>query len=116
MPKLRLFANLREIAGTSHLDVPAETVGEAIDAVNEKFGPAFERGVKVSRVWVNGKEAELSDLVGDSDEVVILPLYPAEVNGHVARPIWDSCPWLWQWSSWWPISRTSPSGRPPWLP
>jgi molybdopterin converting factor small subunit len=73
MPKLRLFANLREIAGTSHLDVPAETVGEAIDAVNEKFGPAFERGVKVSRVWVNGKEAELSDLVGDSDEVVILP-------------------------------------------
>jgi molybdopterin converting factor small subunit len=73
MAKLRLFANLREIAGTSRLEVPAETVGQAIAAVNEKFGAEFERGVETSRIWVNGEEAGWGDLVGETDEVVILP-------------------------------------------
>lgn len=73
MAHLRLFANLREIAGTARLDVPAETVGEAIDFVNEKFGSEFERGVSVSRIWINGEEAGRSDPVGPADELVILP-------------------------------------------
>jgi len=73
MAQLRLFANLREIAGTSRLEVPAATVGQAIDIVNERFGPDFEKGVETSRIWVNGREAALADFVGDADEVVILP-------------------------------------------
>jgi molybdopterin converting factor small subunit len=73
MAKLRLFANLREIAGTARVDVPAATVGEVIDAANMKFGPAFEQGVQTSRIWVNGQEAALADSVGEADEVVILP-------------------------------------------
>jgi len=73
MVQLRLFANLREMAGTARLDVPAQTVGQALDAVNEKFGPDFRRGAESSRVWLNGEEAELDDPVTESDEVVILP-------------------------------------------
>lgn len=73
MAKLRLFANLREIAGTSRLDVPAGTVGEALDVVNDKFGAAFERGVSVSRIWVNGEEAGLDQPLAEADEMVILP-------------------------------------------
>lgn len=73
MAKLRLFANLREIAGTARLDIPAETVGGAIEAANEKFGPEFERGVETSRIWVNGEEADRDDALGDDDELVILP-------------------------------------------
>ena len=73
MAKLRLFANLREIAGTSRLDVPARTVGEALDFVNDKFGTGFEQGVSVSRIWVNGEEADLGQAIGDADEMVILP-------------------------------------------
>ena len=73
MAKVRLFANLREIAGTARLDIPAETVGEAIDAVNEKFGPEFARGVETSRIWVNGEEARLDGSLGEDDELVILP-------------------------------------------
>jgi molybdopterin converting factor small subunit len=73
MAKVRLFANLREIAGTARLEVPAETVGDAIEAVNEKFGPAFARGVETSRVWVNGEEAGRGDTIGEEDELVILP-------------------------------------------
>lgn len=73
MAKLRLFANLREIAGTSRVEIPADTVGDVITAANEKFGSEFERGVETSRVWVNGEEAQRTDQVQDSDEVVLLP-------------------------------------------
>lgn len=73
MAKLRLFANLREIAGTTRIEIPADTVGGVIDAANEKFGPDFERAVETSRVWVNGEEAGAADLVAAGDEVVLLP-------------------------------------------
>lgn len=73
MAKLRLFANLREIAGIARIEIPEETVGAVIGAANERFGPDFERGVRTSRVWVNGEEAHLADAVGESDEVVLLP-------------------------------------------
>lgn len=73
MAKLRLFASLREIAGTSQLDVPADTVGEVIETANAKFGSDFARGMETARVWLNGEEAATSDPVGDDDEVVILP-------------------------------------------
>jgi molybdopterin synthase catalytic subunit/molybdopterin synthase sulfur carrier subunit len=73
MATLRLFASLREIAGTSRLDVPAGTVGEVIETANEKFGDDFARGMETARVWLNGEEAALSDPVSDDDEVVILP-------------------------------------------
>lgn len=73
MAKLRLFANLREIAGIARLEVPENTVGEVIDAANDRFGPDFARGVQTARVWVNGEEAGLDDTVSDSDEVVLLP-------------------------------------------
>lgn len=93
MAKLRLFASLREIAGTSKLDVPAGTVGEVIDVANDKFGPDFARGMETARVWLNGVEAEMSDPVDDDDEVVILPpvsggsqpatLAPADFGGFL---------------------------------
>jgi molybdopterin synthase sulfur carrier subunit len=73
MAKVRLFANLRELAGTSRLDVPSDTVGGVLDVVSEKFGPDFQRGVETARVWVNGESAALDDPVTESDEVVLLP-------------------------------------------
>lgn len=73
MAKLRLFANLRELAGTSRLDVSSETVGGVIEAASEKFGPDFRRGVETSRVWVNGEAASMDDSVTEDDEVVLIP-------------------------------------------
>ncbi len=73
MAQLRLFANLREIAGTARIDIPADTVGDLIKTANGKFGPDFERGVESSRVWLNGEEASEADQVVASDEVVLLP-------------------------------------------
>lgn len=73
MAQLRLFASLREIAGTSRLDVPAGTVGEVIEKACDKFGADFTKGMETARVWLNGDEAEMGDEVGDDDEVVVLP-------------------------------------------
>lgn len=93
MAKLRLFASLREIAGTSRLDVPAGTVGEVIETAIDKFGPDFARGMETARVWLNGEEARSSDPVTDDDEVVALPpvsggsqpatLAPADLAGFL---------------------------------
>jgi len=73
MAKLRLFANLREIAGTSRVDVPSDTVGGVIEAASEKFGPEFRRGVATARVWINGETAAMDDRVDAEDEVVLIP-------------------------------------------
>jgi molybdopterin converting factor small subunit len=73
MAKLRLFANLREIAGTSRLEVASDTVGGVIEAAAEKFGPEFRRGLETSRVWINGEAASMEDSVTDHDEVVLIP-------------------------------------------
>jgi len=73
MAKLRLFANLREIAGTSRVEFPGETVGVVIAAASERYGDDFRRGVETSRVWVNGESAGLADPVAESDEVVLIP-------------------------------------------
>jgi molybdopterin converting factor small subunit len=73
MAKLRLFANLREIAGTSRLEVASDTVGGVIEAAGERFGSEFIRGVETSRVWINGESASMADPVTDDDEVVLIP-------------------------------------------
>lgn len=73
MAKLRLFANLREIAGTGRVEIPASSVGEVIRLATEKFGPRFGEGLASAKVWLNGEEAGLEDEVGDNDEVVLLP-------------------------------------------
>ncbi len=73
MAKLRLFANLREIAGASRLDIPGSTVSEVVEAAAEKFGREFREGLGTARVWLNGDEAEMSAPVDENDEVVLLP-------------------------------------------
>lgn len=112
MAKLRLFANLREIAGASRLDIPGSTVSEVVEAAADKFGAEFREGLVTARVWLNGEEAEMSSFVGEDDEVVLLPpvsggsqpaaLAPADLVGFAplvvlivavvaalqAQPIW----------------------------
>lgn len=73
MAKLRMFANLREIAGTGRAEFEADTVAGVIRVASEKYGEEFARGVESSRIWVNGEEAGPDDRLGDGDEVVLLP-------------------------------------------
>lgn len=68
-----MFANLREIAGTGRAEFDGDTVDSVVAAAAREYGSEFAAGVKASRIWVNGDEADGDREVGPEDEVVILP-------------------------------------------
>jgi molybdopterin converting factor small subunit len=73
MATLRLFASIREAAGTGTADIDAPTVGAVIDAASELYGPGFTALLGTCRIWLNGEPADRSDVVGAGDEVAVLP-------------------------------------------
>lgn len=73
MARLRLFAAAREAAGTGADVVAGATVGDVLDDAVTRYGPGFAAVLATCRVWVNGDAAERADLVGDDDEVAVLP-------------------------------------------
>lgn len=82
MAKVRMFANLREIAGTGRAEFEGDTVDGVVAAAAREYGAEFAAGVKASRIWVNGEEADGERGVGPDDEVVILP--PVSGGGQPA--------------------------------
>ena len=83
MARVRLFANLRELAGTSKLEVGGETVGDIVAELVDRYGPDFDAALATSRIWKNGDEAVATDVVSDNDEVAMIP--PVS-GGGVAFP------------------------------
>ena len=73
MAVLRLFAQAREAAGTSGLQVPAASVGDLLDEAARRFGTRFDEVLATSKVWLNGEPTELSVALADDDEVAVLP-------------------------------------------
>ena len=76
MAKLRLFASIREAAGTGATTVDGDTVGAALDAAIAKFGgpeSPFATVLGECNVWCNGVPAELGDAVSEADEIALLP-------------------------------------------
>lgn len=73
MATLRLFANLREAAGTARAEIDGETVGEILDAAGARFGDRFRAGLAVANIWVNGDTADRATKVGAEDEVALIP-------------------------------------------
>ncbi len=74
MVRVRLFAALREQAGTGEItDVTGRSVGELADALSARFGERFAAVAGVSSFVLNGERASRSTPVADGDEVAILP-------------------------------------------
>lgn len=73
MTTLRLFAGARVAAGESRAEISGDTVGDVLDAAAAKYGERFVEILDVSKFWVNGKPAERSTAVQDTDEVAVLP-------------------------------------------
>ncbi len=73
MATLRLFANLRESAGTDSATFDAATVGELLTKASGRFGSQFTAGLEAARVWVNGEQADRDTPLTDSDEVALIP-------------------------------------------
>lgn len=73
MATLRLFAGIREAAGTARAQVDGSTVEEVIHAASARFGSDFAALVPTCRVWINGEPALETDQVASADEVALLP-------------------------------------------
>jgi MoaD family protein len=73
VPKVRLFAQAREAAGTGVDELPGSTVEAVLDAARQRYGSTFTAVLDQSRVWVNGEPAALDVAVDDADEVAVLP-------------------------------------------
>ena len=73
MVTLRLFAQARESAGTKSVELPGDTVGDVLDEACHRFGTTFAAVLDGSKVWLNGAEADRSDVVAAGDELAVLP-------------------------------------------
>lgn len=73
MALLRLFAGAREAAGTARDQVPGSTVAQVLAAAGERYGNGFVEVLATCRVWVNGDEATAETVVGEADEIAVLP-------------------------------------------
>lgn len=73
MVTLRLFAHLRELAGTSRVEVEGETVADVLAVASSRFGESFAAGLKTAAVWRNGESATMSDPVASGDELAVIP-------------------------------------------
>lgn len=71
--RVRLFAALRELAGTNQLTASGRTVGEVADEVAAAHGERFAAIAAVSSYVVNGERADRATVVAEGDEVAILP-------------------------------------------
>jgi sulfur-carrier protein len=71
--RVRLFAALRELAGTSELDIDAVDVGDLLDQLSSKFGTEFDRIIASGSVIVDGERSSRDRPLAPTDEVALLP-------------------------------------------
>lgn len=73
MAVVRFFANAREAAGVSEVEISGATIEEVLDRAVEAYGADFARVLAISKVWRNGEPANRLEDVMSSDEIAILP-------------------------------------------
>lgn len=77
MARVKLFAALRDAAGTDGGDFDAPDVAALLALLTEKFGEGFSRSLGFSKVAVNGTLIEslqgLATALAPDDEVALLP-------------------------------------------
>lgn len=73
--RVRLFAALREAAGTGEDTVAAGPLPELLEALCERYGPTFGARLSVSSVLIDGSHVGHSDpvTVPDGAELALLP-------------------------------------------
>jgi molybdopterin converting factor small subunit len=73
VPRLLLFGQAREAAGTAHDEVEGGNVAEVVSAACSRYGVRFSEVAAICRVWVNGEPASPGRALCDGDEVAMLP-------------------------------------------
>lgn len=83
MARLRLFANLRELAGSSTVEVSGSTVEEVLADASSRFGGDFAAALETAQVWVDGDRVGRDALVASGSEVAVIP--PVSGGAMVVR-------------------------------
>lgn len=74
--RVRLFAALRELAGSSEVELDesdAPDVAALLAALSTRLGPRFDAIASVGTVVVNGEPADPDAALAAGDEVAVLP-------------------------------------------
>lgn len=71
--RVRLFAALRDEAGSAVVEAEGATAGEVADALAERYGERFARIASAGQVVVNGERATRDTAVTEGDELALLP-------------------------------------------
>ena len=86
---VRLFASLRELAGSTRVEASGRTAGDLVDDLSARFGERFAKIAAVGSIIVNGERAGRDTPVAEGDEVALLPPVSGGADrrhpdGHVA--------------------------------
>ena len=75
MVTLRLFAQLREIAGTGRVEIDAGDLPSVIEAACDRFGAEFGALLERAAIWVDGQPwaAEEGTALRPNSEVALVP-------------------------------------------
>lgn len=73
MATVRLFAALRELAGSPRVEAEGRTAGEIVDVLSSRYGDRFAQIAAVGSLVVNGERAGRATAVAEGDEVALLP-------------------------------------------
>ena len=74
MVRVRLFAALRDAAGTSEVQLPAGPLDELLESLRNRFGRRFTDVLGYASVLVDGERpTDPSSPVRDGAEVALLP-------------------------------------------
>lgn len=81
MPRVRLFAALRELAGAGEVEARGRTPGELLADLAARYGERFEAIARAGSVVVDGERASLDAPLTGEEEVALLP----PVSGGATR-------------------------------
>lgn len=73
MVTVRLFAALRDLAGSSEVTSEGETVGAVLEDLGARFGAEFSRVASIGSVVVDGDRATAERSVVGAREIAVLP-------------------------------------------
>jgi molybdopterin synthase sulfur carrier subunit len=71
--KVRLFAALRELAGSNEVEAEGASVAEIVDALSARYGERFEKVARAGSVVVDGERAGPGVGLEGTEDVALLP-------------------------------------------
>ena len=73
MAILRLFASVKQVAGTGSVILSGATVADVVEEASQRYGAEFSDMARNCRIWLNGNPTEINTPVNDDDEIALLP-------------------------------------------